>query len=201
MALVINNLVRLGIGPISLTVAAGECVAITGPSGTGKSLLLRAIADLDPNEGDIQADEFDRRSTQAPAWRKLVTYVASESGWWSDTVGDHFHKHDESTLGALEQLGFTAQCFDWPTSRCSTGERQRLSLARALWHEPRYLLLDEPTSGLDPANTQAVENLLKKKLDAGTGVLMITHELAQVQRLQAEHLHLEDGHLRVANHG
>lgn len=200
MALVINNLVRLGIGPVSLTVAAGECVAVTGPSGSGKSLLLRAIADLDPNTGELEADEFNRQRTDAPAWRKLVTYVASEAGWWADTVGEHFHTRDESTLGILEHLGLTPACLDWATSRCSTGERQRLSLARALWHGPRYLLLDEPTSGLDPASTGAVESLLQTKLNAGTGVLMVTHELAQVGRLQARHLHLEDGQLGHAEH-
>src|SRR5215472_3261576 len=73
-------------GPFDLTLAAGECLAITGPSGAGKSLFLRMIADLDPNQGEVFLDGVERRSMPAPAWRSRVVYSAAEPGWWHDTV-------------------------------------------------------------------------------------------------------------------
>jgi len=60
------------------------------PSGAGKSLLLRAIADLDPNEGTVKLDGMLREAVPAPHWRSQVTYVAAEPGWWGDTVQEHF---------------------------------------------------------------------------------------------------------------
>ena len=76
-------------GPFDLTHrAAGECIAVTGPSGSGKSLFLRMIADLDPSEGEVFLDGAERRSLPAPAWRRRVVYIAAEPGWWSETLAD-----------------------------------------------------------------------------------------------------------------
>src|SRR5271154_6217769 len=89
-ALVVRKLRSELAGPFELTLAAGECIAITGPSGSGKSLFLRMIADLDPNEGDVFLDGRERRSFSPPAWRLHVVYNAAEPGWWSESVADHF---------------------------------------------------------------------------------------------------------------
>ena len=77
-------------GPFDLSIAAGECVAIAGASGAGKSLFLRMIADLDPNRGEVFLDERERHSFSPPAWRRQVAYSAAEPGWWSERVADHF---------------------------------------------------------------------------------------------------------------
>ena len=69
---------------------AGECVAIRGPSGGGKTLLLRAIADLDPNEGTVCLEGRNRATISGPDWRRLFGYVPAEPGWWAETVGNHF---------------------------------------------------------------------------------------------------------------
>src|SRR5689334_13447214 len=79
-------------GPFDLELAAGECLAITGASGSGKSLCLRMIADLDGNEGDVLLDGASRRSFSAPAWRRQVVYNAAEPGWWHERVGDHLDR-------------------------------------------------------------------------------------------------------------
>ena len=76
--------------PASFSLSAGECVAVRGPSGAGKTLLLRAIADLDPNEGLVCLDGHDRSMIAGPEWRRLIGYVPAEPGWWAETVGEHF---------------------------------------------------------------------------------------------------------------
>ncbi|HYB09057.1 MAG TPA: ATP-binding cassette domain-containing protein [Alphaproteobacteria bacterium] len=173
-------------------VADGELVVVTGPSGAGKSLLLRAIADLDPNDGEIELDGERRDASPAPAWRRRVVYVAAESGWWADIVGEHFA--DRTRAAALApSVGMPAECFDWPVSRLSTGERQRLALLRALSLTPRALLLDEPTSGLDPDATAAVEGHLRSELARGTAILMVSHDAAQAERLSSRRLRVEAG--------
>ncbi|MBT4710272.1 MAG: ATP-binding cassette domain-containing protein [Alphaproteobacteria bacterium] len=136
------------LGPISFEIADGECLAVTGPSGGGKSLLLRALADLDPNTGQVALDGQPREAIPAPEWRKRVTYVATEPGWWANQVWQHFADWG-TAIPLVQRLGLVAECADWPISRLSTGERQRLGLARALVLKPRVLLLDEVTSGLD----------------------------------------------------
>src|SRR4051812_4024297 len=76
--------------PASFALSMGECVAIRGPSGAGKTLLLRAIADLDPNAGTVILEDRDRSTIPGPEWRRLVGYVPAEPGWWAETVGEHF---------------------------------------------------------------------------------------------------------------
>src|ERR1700748_1317894 len=82
------DLRRIGLQPASFTVAPGECVAVRGPSGAGKTLLLRTVADLDPNEGKVELDGADRDSIPGPRWRRKVVYMPAEPGWWADTIGE-----------------------------------------------------------------------------------------------------------------
>src|SRR5438094_3327582 len=68
--------------PASFSLSAGEALAVRGPSGAGKTLLLRAVADLDPNEGLVTLDGRERSIFAGPEWRRLVGYVPAEPGWW-----------------------------------------------------------------------------------------------------------------------
>ena len=88
--LTIRGLTRPGLEPFDLELAAGEAVAVLGASGSGKSIMLRAIADLDPNDGVVALGERARNDMAAPEWRRLVTYLAAESGWWGEKVSSHF---------------------------------------------------------------------------------------------------------------
>jgi ABC-type iron transport system FetAB ATPase subunit len=190
----IRDLRRPGIGPIDLMVGGGECVVLSGPSGAGKSLFLRAVADLDPNDGQVDLDGAARASMPAPAWRRRVVYVAAESGWWADAVRAHFDDPD-AARPLVAALGLPPQAIDWPVARLSTGERQRLALARALALQPRVLLLDEPTAALDPDATAAVERALEDRLDAGCAVLLVSHDAAQAGRLARRGYRMERGKL------
>src|ERR1700704_4918847 len=88
-------------GPFELNLGTGACAAITGPSGSGKSLFLRMIADLDPNQGEVWLNGRARASMSAPQWRRQATYVAAESGWWADVVIEHFAASPRSEVAAL----------------------------------------------------------------------------------------------------
>ena len=166
-----------------------------GPSGAGKTLLLRAVADLDPNEGLVTLDGRDRSTIAGPEWRRLVGYVPAEPGWWADTVGEHFGEWD-STLALVRELGLREAVKAWPIIRLSTGERLRLALVRALMMRPRVLLLDEPTAALDAASVTAVESLIKIRLEAGLAVLWVTHDAEQAKRVAHRLLVVEAGQAR-----
>ncbi len=192
----VDDLHRPGLGPISFHIDDGECLALTGPSGAGKTLLLRALVDLDPNQGRVTAAGQCRANVQAPEWRRLVSYLPAESGWWMDRVGDHM-PDPAAARKMLTALGFTdpEAVLAWPVERLSSGERQRLALARGLLGAARVLLLDEPTSALDPENCALVEDLLQARLDQGATVLLVSHDAAQVARLAGRSLRLELGKL------
>lgn len=179
--LTVSALTRLHV-TVSFELKDGECVALQGPSGAGKSLLLRSIADLDPNEGIVKLDGTLREAMPAPLWRSQVTYLAAEPGWWSETVQEHFSSWDEA-IPLIARLGLPPDCASWPIQRLSTGERQRLGLARGLMLQSRVLLLDEPTSALDSKSTATVEALVAERVLGGTSVVWSTHDGAQARRV------------------
>ena len=181
--------------PVSFSLATGECIAVKGPSGAGKTLLLRAIADLDPNQGLVSLEGRDRLTIPAPEWRRLVGYVPAEPGWWAETVGEHFGEWAE-TAAVLTNLGLLEEAKSWPIARLSTGERLRLALVRALIIRPKVLLLDEPTAALDAASVAAVEAVIASRIRAGLAVLWVTHDAGQARRIARRQLAVEAGRVR-----
>tara|TARA_Y100000031_G_scaffold35109_1_gene39125 strand:- start:98 stop:721 length:624 start_codon:yes stop_codon:yes gene_type:complete len=185
----INGLMSPIFGQVDLRLAEGECIALSGPSGAGKSRLLRAIADLDPCEGELILNGVSRQEFSGPMWRKSVGLLPPESAWWHDQVAAHFV---DSVTASLDELGLAREIMSWPVSRLSSGERQRLSLARLLCNEPSVLLLDEPTANLDPENITRLERLVGTYRDrTGAAVIWVSHDQQQIARVAARHLHLE----------
>jgi ABC-type iron transport system FetAB ATPase subunit len=165
---------------VHLTLEPGQCVGLTGASGSGKSLFLRALADLDPHTGGMFLDGVAVEQIPAPRWRRQVGLLTAESAWWHDAVGPHFGRVPQSWLG---ELGFDADVMGWQVSRLSSGERQRLALLRLLIQEPRVLLLDEPTANLDRENTRRVESLLSGyRRQHAVMVIWVSHDPEQLQR-------------------
>jgi ABC-type iron transport system FetAB ATPase subunit len=189
----ITGLRSIRVERCDITVAAGECLAITGPSGAGKSLLLRMIADLDPHEGEAWIDARPRSSMTGPQWRREVVYCAAESGWWHADVGSHFSIAPDAA--AIAALGLRPSLLSQEVRLCSTGEKQRLSLLRALVLESPVLLLDEPTGALDAESVARVETLLRQRLLKGTAIIMVTHDPAQAARLSQRRLSMSEGRL------
>ncbi len=181
-------------GPFDLALQSGECVAVSGASGSGKSLLLRMVADLDPNQGEAWLDGAPRAEFAPPAWRRHVAYAAAESGWWHETVAEHFP--DLPAARALAaRLGLKSELLDGPVARLSTGEKQRLALARTLLAEPPVLLLDEPTGPLDAGSVEAVEAVLRERLAAGTAIVLVSHDPEQGARMARRRFVMREGRL------
>ncbi|MFK5986383.1 MAG: ATP-binding cassette domain-containing protein, partial [Pseudomonadota bacterium] len=129
---------------LSIQLNAGEIIGLTGPSGSGKSVLFKAIADLMEHQGTITLDGLDKNSFSAPQWRKKVMLVPAESQWWFDSVGEHFPLLDKKLLdnNMLSQLDLSPSIFSQQVHEISSGEKQRLSILRAIQYQPEVLLLD-----------------------------------------------------------
>lgn len=191
---------RLSVGdlaPVSLTLAPGEILCLSGTSGSGKSRLLRAVADLEPHGGEAWLGEMAQSSLAGHAWRARVMLVPAESQWWADTVGEHL---PEARCDDLEALGLSPEVCDWQVARLSSGEQQRLALVRTLSREPAALLLDEPTANLDDATARRVEAWLCARSRArGWPVIWIAHDPAQIARVADRHWRIVEGRLEEAD--
>jgi ABC-type iron transport system FetAB ATPase subunit len=190
----IEHLQRAGVSATDITVAAGSCIALHGASGSGKTLLLRAISDLDEAEGEVWLEKQPRSGMSGPQWRRRVSYVAAESHWWGRWVREHAKAWRTPDLQAL---GFGPEVLDWEIQRLSSGERQRLAIARVLAGSPSALLLDEPTANLDQENARRVEQLVEDwRRDTGGCVVWVSHDPAQRARVAKAQFEILDGNVR-----
>ncbi|TVQ94450.1 MAG: ATP-binding cassette domain-containing protein [Deltaproteobacteria bacterium] len=174
---------------IELQIDPGETVALRGPSGTGKTLLLRLIAWLDPlADAELFLDGLPAAELGAPVWRSRVCLVAQDVPAHPGTPRDLMalvaglrHQRGRAAkdpLALAEAWGLDPRAWDRPWSALSGGERQRIALALALSRRPAVLLLDEPTSALDPEATAAVERSLRDQT-----ILWVTHDPTQAARV------------------
>jgi len=187
----IKNLKFLHCGPVNLQVKATEITGLSGASGSGKSLFLRTLADLEAHEGDIVLDDLNQQSIPAHQWRQKVALLSAETSWWFDTVAEHFEVLSEKNLAAL---GFTKDCMQWSIARLSSGEKQRLGLLRLLQNEPEVLLLDEPTANLDKHNTQLFEEFVMQYLEEkSASAIWVGHDHEQLKRLSVNSYVMADG--------
>lgn len=197
-AMIASGLARKeGDRTIDLTVRAGECVVITGRSGSGKTSLLKLLADLSPGIGDVRIGQTDREAVPGSAWRRKVMYLATDAGWWTSPVSAHM-----SDLPAARELmvdlELSQALLQASPDEISSGERQRLSLVRALILCPMFLLLDEPTSALDQTSARLVEKVIQRSKANGTGFVITSHDREQVKRLADRHLDLgESGFVEI----
>ncbi len=190
----INRLRRLSVGPVTLAVDEGDCLCISGPSGSGKSLLLRAIADLDPHEGLVYLQGEAATSIPPATWRTQVGLLPPDSSWWLPQAGDHFRN---GMPVPLDQIGLAGSILAQPVARLSSGEKQRLALMRLLSNRPRVLLLDEPTANLDPVNTLRVEAVITEyRRTHKAAVIWVSHDPAQISRVANRYYQLDNGSLQ-----
>lgn len=174
--------------PVTLVINAGELHCLSGESGSGKTRLLRAIADLDPAQGLVSWSGQSRDSLSAPEWRARVMLVPAQPRWWQDTAEAHFARDMSEAAKILFDKPARLRA---PVSELSSGEQSRAALLRALSRDPQVLLLDEPTGALDAASTRAVERLLRQWLSPARAILWISHDLAQIARIADTHWRID----------
>lgn len=195
----VQNLQSRHVGPVSVDIAAGECIAIVGDSGSGKSVFLRILADLDAGTGAVFLDGVARDTMTAPAWRAQVVYQAAELAWWDTTAEAHIPAAQHAfAAGLLPLLSLKPGALQADLAVLSTGERQRLGLIRSLAVAPKVLLLDEPTASLDQATTLAVEAVLRDCLAKGLAIVIVTHAQEQAARLAGRSFRMANGQLVAA---
>jgi ABC-type multidrug transport system fused ATPase/permease subunit len=174
---------------IDLAVRAGEVVALVGPSGIGKSSLLRSLVRLDePAGGRVLVDGTDASELEPCMLRRRVGLVTQAPVMLEGDVRANLaYGLDDPDEGALaEALAATGldQSFMRRTAReLSGGEAARVAVARAMARDPRALLLDEPTASLDGVATAAIEALVGDLARRGLGILIVTHDEPQAERV------------------
>jgi ATP-binding cassette subfamily B protein len=182
---------------VSLTIAAGERIALVGPTGAGKSTLAKLIARFyDPTEGIVRVDGVDLRDATIASLRERIVVVPQEGFLFAGTLRDNVRvgragADDADVEAALDALGLLERFEAFPDgletqvrergSRLSAGERQLVSLARAALADPSVLVLDEATSNLDPGTEQQVEQALER-LMRGRTVVVVAHRLSTAAR-------------------
>ncbi|MCP9800743.1 ATP-binding cassette domain-containing protein [Synechococcus sp. RedBA-s] len=196
---------RLLWSQLDLELAAGERLGLVAPSGAGKTLLLRALAMLDPlQDGTISLQGRTPTSWGLPRWRSMVLYLSQgpvahggtveanlRSPWTFQELRGRGGWRRERIKEWLAALGRDPSFLAYDAERLSGGELQLMALLRALQFDPTVLLLDEPTASLDGATSAALETLLIEWLAAGQRAAMFTsHDSEQIQRFATRTLEL-----------
>ena len=184
---------RTALDGVSISVAAGEVVAVMGPSGSGKSTLLALLGGLDvADRGVVRLVGTDWQSLPAAErsrfFRRTCGYIPQGLALLPQATaaenveipllldGGDAADRGRRALEALERVGLSAHARKLP-DQLSGGEQQRVSIARALVREPAVVLADEPTASLDSVTAQAVTRLLvNAAMERGAGVLLVTHD-------------------------
>ncbi|MFN2569803.1 MAG: ATP-binding cassette domain-containing protein [Candidatus Dormibacteria bacterium] len=192
-----------GVGPLDLTLAAGEVVALMGPNGSGKSTLLRVLATADRTRGgSVTWWGCDRR----PVARRRIGYApdqAVDEDALSARQSTHFwcrqwlrgEEARRRTDRVLAELGIAAIA-DEPLGNLSFGTRRRVGLAQSLVHEPELVLMDEPSAGIDPDGVDDLVGLLRTRASAGAAAVVASNDPGFVGRV-ADRVAFLDGGLLI----
>lgn len=194
---------------LSFEIRPGDRVAIEGPSGAGKTLLLRALALLDPlDDGEIYWRGRSVSDAAVPGYRRQVAYLHQASALLEGSVEQNLRLpfslgayrdlpfDSDRAIGLLERLGRDRSFLDRSKADLSGGERQIVALVRTLQLEPTVLLLDEPTASLDPESASRVADLIDEWADNGDGeraYLWVSHDPEQARAFSNRRLRLSNG--------
>ncbi len=184
----------VAVDDVSFNVPPSEVFGLLGPNGAGKTTTMRMILGLlKPDSGYASIAQF-RSDQAADEVKKRVGFVSANAGiyqWLSPReiltfFGDVYGMgldRIKQRIAALNELLGLAPFLDQRGATLSTGQRQRVNLARALVHDPPVMLLDEPTLGLDVVGSQVIFDYIKMLREQGKAIILCTHSLEQAQRI------------------
>lgn len=182
---------RMILDQISLTVEQGAFLTITGPSGGGKSTLLRLVASLlTPTSGEILFQGKAQQSYEYTEYRQQVSYCFQQPSLFGETVLDNLTlpytireltPDQTQMLEHLQMVDLPKEYLTKNISELSGGERQRVALIRNILFLPQILLLDEVTTGLDEQTKTVIHRLIKDIQQKGCTILQVTHDEAEIQ--------------------
>jgi len=186
---------RVAVYNVSVKIKPGEIIGLLGPNGAGKTTTVRMCSTLlTPTQGRIIVDGIDAVQHPQQARKRIGLVLGGESGFYNrasarknllffaDVAGVRGAARRARVESALEAVALTDRADD-RVRDFSRGMKQRLHIARALLGQPSLLLLDEPTNGLDPQIAAEIRTLIKKLADQGTGILLTSHMLSEVEQL------------------
>ncbi|WP_070987185.1 amino acid ABC transporter ATP-binding protein [Halofilum ochraceum] len=195
---------------VSFDVQRGETIVIMGPSGTGKSTLLRCINRLiEPDQGHVWLDDVEVTDprTDINAVRARIGYVFQDFHLFThlsalDNVGIGLRKvkgtdrkrATERARAMLDRVGLAAKANQYP-AELSGGQQQRVAIARCLAMEPRVMFFDEPTSALDPELTGEVLEVMDELAKEGMTMLVVSHEVGFARRAANRLIFMESGRI------
>ncbi len=189
---------------VSVGVERGDALVLVGPSGSGKSTLLRCLNRLvEPTAGHVRFDGREVRSLDPRELRRRAALVMQTPVLFEGSVRDNFLVRPPGASGdfsparlasALVDVGLDPELLDRDAATLSGGEKQRVTIARALLGNPQALLLDEPTSALDPPNVALVaETVSRLRERYQLTIVAVTHQTDLVRRLGGCLLYLVRG--------
>jgi cell division transport system ATP-binding protein len=195
---------------LNFSIDNGEFVFITGPTGAGKTTILKLIyMDEVPASGRIVVSDFDSTSIKRrdiPFLRRKVGMIFQDFKLLNDrtvyeniafalqVIGEKKREIKRKVLKSLAEVGLSHKRDLYPP-KLSGGEQQRVSIARALVKEPFVLLADEPTGNLDPDVSSDIMDLLMRINEKGTAVVMATHDYRLIESLSYRVIRLKDGEI------
>lgn len=191
---------------INFSIAEGERLTLVGPSGSGKSSILKLLAGLlSANQGTILFQGKDIAELEMPIYRRDVSYCFQQPVLFGKTVEDNLRfpfivrQLEFNTVRAVEALQKVNLSSDFLSKKIielSGGEKQRVALVRNMMFEPKVLLLDEISAGLDAVTKGIVNQLLQEYHSSGNTLVEVTHDQSEIDN--AQHiLRIEGGHLVV----
>ncbi len=184
----------LAVDHLGFSLGAGEVYGLLGPNGAGKTTTIRMVVGLlRPDEGYAEVAGY-RTSDMPDEVKSRIGMVSAAAGLYPTLTvkemllfyADLYRMDLGEARNSLDRLSDLFQLTDLLNRRCctlSTGQKQRVTLARALMHDPPVMLLDEPTRGLDVIGTQVVFNYISHLREEGKAVIVCTHRLDEAERL------------------